>query len=208
MQKETKKNLFKEKENRIELSSVSCPSSGRNQDCGILVLVTIIASLNYKDDNFVYYDDVLKYVSKTHEEFTGNKFGDEQIGVDMIENVLRHFLPDYEIEFYNIVTKSFGETEVNVRILNEKAQKKAPYRLALLSSWDHNNNTVGAGHYVMLNTTIGTQEEILQELKAGHFDRGKTTIQSCVQCMRYPVFLREYNSYKTFCNKKCQAKFY
>lgn len=208
MEKQTKTNLGKEKEIRIELRSVSCPSSGRNQDCGILVLVVFIGSLNY-NENFVYYEDVLKYVSKTHKEFTGEDFKDEQIGVDMIENVLAHFLPDYEVEFYNIITKSFGNTEANVRILNRGAEKKAAYRLALLSSWDHKNNTVGAGHYVILNTTIGTQEEILEELRARRFEEGKTTIQSCIQCKKYPVFLREeFNAYKTFCNKKCQSNFY
>lgn len=188
----------------IKLVSVRC-KSGKNQDCAILVLVAFIS--NFRQD--INYETILKTISKRYADIGLQYTDKEQIGADIFEGVLTEFLPDTEIEFYNIIYKPQQQIEATVRLFNEGKDKKTAYRLALLSSWDRAQNTVGAGHFVVLNTSLSSQKVIIQHLKNRQFEETYFNMQSCIQCRQSPVFLREEHSFeRTFCNTLCQQKFY
>lgn len=188
----------------IKLVSVRC-KTGKNQDCAILVLLAFIS--NFRND--LDYETILQSISRAYADF-GLKYTDkEQIGADMFEGVLKEFLPDTQIEFYNIIYKPNQQITATMRLFNKEGKEKTPYRLALLSSWDHNLNTVGAGHYVILNTSLASSKEILQQLQNRQFEETYFNMASCIQCLQSPVFFREEHVLeRTFCNTICQQKFY
>lgn len=188
----------------IKLVSVRC-KTGKNQDCAILVLLAFIS--NFRQD--LDYKTILESISRAYADFGLEYTDKEQIGADMFEGVLKKFLPDTEIEFYNIIFKPNQQITTTMRLFNRGGKEKTSYRLALLSSWDRKQNTVGAGHYVILNTSLASHKEILQQLENRRFEETYFNIESCIQCLQSPVFFREEHVLeRTFCNTICQQKFY
>lgn len=162
----------------LELTSVSCPGSGKMQDCGILVLLQYIG--NYRLD--VTYDDIVQFISKRLES-VGIKYSDkEQLGKDMFEATLMHFLPQYQVDLFNVIRKPGQKTDVELYTLNKEAPKKSEYRLALLSSWDRSRNSVGAGHFVILNTNWAKPEDIIRALAAREYKETRFLMKSCLVC--------------------------
>jgi hypothetical protein len=161
---------------------------------------------NFRQD--VSYDDIHNHIVAQLADF-GLEYSDaEQIGIDSLENALFHFLPTYEVELYHIIYKP-QRIEATRRLLNADAPHKAPYRLALTSSWDRSHNTTGAGHYALLNTLLATPNQILAALRAGDFEEGRFAMRACIHCQAAPVFLYEQGAInRTFCNIHCQHAHY
>jgi hypothetical protein len=192
----------------IELLSVSCPSTGKNNDCGILVLEQFIRAHSRWDDH-VSYDIILSYIKEQLAAFGLPYDPDqEQMGADSLEGALAHFLPNVQVELYNIVSMPGQRIEASVKVLNPRGKEKAQYRLALKSSWDARRNTTGAGHFVLLNTGLATQDKILAALRNRDFEDTMIRISSCIQCTAQPVLLEEQNTQRKFCNVRCQTAFY
>jgi len=186
----------------VQLVSVSCPATGANQDCSILVLLQYIG--NFRQD--ISYDAIRDYIASELANFGIQYSDEEQIGIDSFEGALSHFLPDYEVELYHVVFKPNQVFAATLRVLNKGARNKSPYRLALVSSWDRKRNTTGAGHFTLLNTALATPKQILVALHEGNFEQERFSMQSCIHCSK-PAFLQEkHTPARIFCNIHCQAK--
>jgi hypothetical protein len=162
----------------VQIVSVSCPTSGANADCSILVLQQFFGNHNV----FLQYEDVVAFVRQRLADFGMQYNKDEQIGKDLFEGALLHFLPNYEIEFYNLVHKPKQEKMVTFSLINKGAAIKSQYRLILISSWDAARKTQGAGHFALLNTRLARPEQIVEALRTGNYTEERFRIAGKLEC--------------------------
>lgn len=174
----------------IELLSISC-STGKNQDCGILVLEQYIRNF----DPEVTYNTIVEFLREHYSNFGLEYNVNEQLGADAFEAVLMHFLPNIEIELYNIIFKPNKKIETVLYRLNKGAKNKTEFRLGLKSSWNRALNTTGAGHYIILNTTLATSEKIIANLNSGNYEDTNVPINNEF----YIYFFNAANKSNTFC---------
>jgi hypothetical protein len=160
----------KQKE-QVVLTSISCPTSKANANCSILVLRRYISTHGPK----VRYGDILQYFQGLYAKFGGfdeefSKFDeDRQIPMDLFESALQHFLPNHEVQLYQLIQKPNQVREAFLKRVNF-ARRKVPQHLALIASWDRKSNSVGAGHYVILDAPPSMNpEQILDALRGGNF---------------------------------------
>ena len=164
----------KQKE-EVVLRSISCPTRKANANCSILVLRRYISTYGPK----VRYGDILGYFQGLYAKFGGfdeefSKFDeDRQIPLDLFESALEHFLPDHEVQLYQLIQKPNQVREAFLKRVNfafGNDRRKAAQHLALISSWDRKSNSVGAGHYVILEADPSMKpDHILDALRAGNF---------------------------------------
>ena len=144
----------------ITVTSVSCATSVNN-DCGILTLLQFLGNHGI----IKTYDDIVSFFKKRMAKF-GLSYDpqQEQMGKDLFEAALLKFMPEYQVELYKLIWRD-QRRAVSLEIINaERGHKKSQYRLILISSWDHKNNTVGAGHFALLNTGLATTAKIIDTL--------------------------------------------
>jgi hypothetical protein len=163
---------------QITVTSVSCKTKANN-DCGILTLQQFLAN------HFIFktYDEIVNFVESRLVEF-GLPYdpNENQMEIDLFEGALLEFLPNHQIELYTLIWRD-QKRQVQVRIINaEKGQIKSQYRLILISSWDRTNNTVGAGHFALLNTKLATIEQILDTLTKKGYGEERFTMGNQLVC--------------------------
>lgn len=172
---------------KITVTSVSCPT-GANNDCGILTLLQFFGNHGI----IKRYDEIVSFFKTRMAEF-GLSYdpNTEQMGKDLFEAALLEFLPNYQVELYKLIWRD-QRRHVSVEIINaDRGRIKSQYRLILISSWDHKNKTVGAGHFALLNTHLATPEQIVQVLIKEGYTEDRFTMQNKMDC--------------TFCNSKLVA---
>jgi hypothetical protein len=182
----------------IQITSVSCPGTGRNQDCGVLVLMQFLGNHGV----IVTYEEIRRFIEDRYRPL-GIEFGDEQIGKDLFEAALLHFLPDHEVEFYNLTYMPGQRRQVTSEIINRGARNKSSYRLILMSSWDRQRNTQGAGHFALLNTRLATRREIEAALEAGNFEENRFRMTACIGCGAQAHYCEENRPERTWCSEAC-----
>lgn len=163
---------------KITVTSVSCPT-GRNNDCGILTLIQFLGNHMI----FKTYDEITTFLKTRMAEF-GLPYdpNTEQMGKDLFEAALLEFLPDYQVELYKLIWRD-QRREVSVEIINAgEGHIKSQYRLILISSWDRKRNTVGAGHFALLNTGLATIDQIVTALTKEGYDEERFTMQNQLSC--------------------------
>lgn len=163
---------------QITVTSVSCKTKANN-DCGILTLMQFLGNHGV----IKTYDEIVNFVTLSLADFRLPYDPNEnQMGIDLFEGALLKFLPDYQIELYTLIWRD-QKREVQVRIINaDKGRIKSQYRLILISSWDRRNNTVGAGHFALLNTKLATIEQILQTLTKEGYGETRFTMGNQLVC--------------------------
>lgn len=171
----------------ITVTSVSCPT-GVNNDCGILTLMQFLGNHGI----IKTYDNIVSFVKARMAEF-GLSYDPqkEQMGEDLFEAALLEFMPEHQIELYKLIWRD-QRREVSLEIINAKRGRiKSQYRLILISSWDHKHNTVGAGHYALLNTRLATTAQIINTLTNVGYTEDRFAMQTELSC--------------TFCNSELIA---
>jgi hypothetical protein len=181
----------------IELVSVSCPTSGSQNDCGVL---SVMMMLTHETENFpkrpvFEYETLVNSLIREYKEFDMEWGPEQRVGLDAIESLLQEHLPGTKFDIFEITqmpSEKQGESgpiKVAVTPVNQNATRQAIYAMCLKSSWNRQTNQPGAAHFTYFKRP-GSTEEIIAAFQAKNYsDAPLETVLASISCSHcaYPV---------------------
>lgn len=165
----------------INFISISANTTAKN-DCAILVLLEFLTLSHPRTQCEVpAYWQLIKKIQEITKDFYEEIFkrswnpNEDQLHFDLFKNVLGKYIPNHQVDLYKFISKRNQAVDVNIEYVNEGGPP-LPLAICLKSSWDHQANAVGSGHFVLIDTDAVTksttstiQDTILELLRQKKF---------------------------------------